>query len=80
MIVRPRYVDCNGSTHSPYVEQIVHREAAAQFGQPVDQLLAERAAIEQPGTFGGERLERAGEVGLLQHGAERGRAAADAVE
>ena len=49
--------------------EIVHGEAAAQLGQARDDLLAERAAVEQARAFGAERLQRAGEVGLLQRDA-----------
>ena len=35
--------------------------------EPVEDLLAERAAVEQARAFARQRLERAREVGLLQH-------------
>ena len=62
------------------VHEVFHDEAAAQLGQPLDHLLAERAAIHQAGSFGRQRLQRPGEVGLLQHGAQRRPPAAQALE
>jgi len=66
--------------HGARGHEIVHGEHAAQLLQPLDQFLAERAAIHQRRAVAGERLQGGGQVGLSQHGAERRLAAADSVE
>ena len=63
-----------------HVMQIVHGEHAAQLLQPVDQFLAERAAIQRLRSLGRDRLEGLGEIGLLQDRADLRRAALDAVD
>jgi hypothetical protein len=62
------------------VHKVVHGEAAAELDQAFDQLLAQRPAIHQRGTIGCQRLQRFGEVGLLENGAQGRPAAADAFE
>src|SRR5436190_6952742 len=62
------------------VGEVVHGEAAAQLGQAFDHLLAQRAAVQQAGALVAQRLERVGEVWLLQHGTELRPAAGQALE
>ncbi len=60
--------------------EVLHGEASAKLIQPVEDLLAERAAIEQARPFGRQRLERAREIGLLQHEACGDRALACGID
>ena len=59
---------------------IVHHHTAAEFGQPVENPLPERAAVEQARPFGSQCFQSAGEVGLLQHEARLHRAGACGVD